>query len=231
MIFRQLFDPATSAFSYLIADPNTGAASLIDPVFGQVERDAALIAELDLKLLWTLETHVHADHVTGAWALKEKMSSKIAVAKASGALDADRYLIAGDTIDVGNFEILVRATPGHTAGCLTFVLADLSAAFTGDCLLIRGTGRSDFQGGDAATLYHSVHDQIFSLPDHCLLYPGHDYHGLTVTSVAEEKRYNPRLGGGVGLDDFITHMASLNLPPPKQIDIAAPANKRCGRPA
>jgi sulfur dioxygenase len=230
LIFRQLFDPQSSTYTYLLGDSDARAAVLIDPVFEQMRRDAALLAELDLRLLWTLETHVHADHVTAAHVLRRRLDSRIAIAAASGAQGADRLLAPGDTVDFGARRLEVRATPGHTSGCLTYVLDDHSMAFTGDCLLIRGSGRTDFQGGDAATMYRSVHEQIFSLPDSCLLYPAHDYRGLTVTSVAEERRFNPRLGGAVAPGDFVGYMANLRLAHPKQIDIAVPANLKCGKP-
>jgi rhodanese-related sulfurtransferase len=151
------------------------------------------------------------------------------VAKASGAEGADRYLEQDDVIGFGNRRLLVRATPGHTGGCVTYVLDDSSMAFTGDCLLIRGSGRTDFQEGDAAAMYRSVREQIFSLPADCLLYPAHDYRGLTVTSVAEERRYNPRLGGDIAVGDFAGYMNNLRLAHPKMIDVAVPANLRCGR--
>ena len=193
-------------------------------------RDAALVEELDLSVCCTLETHVHADHVTGAWAQKQRLGSEIALAETSGADGADRYLRHGDRVPFGDRYLEVRATPGHTGGCLTYVLDDESKAFTGDSLLIRGCGRTDFQQGDAAELYRSVHLQIFSLPDDCLLYPGHDYRGLLVTSVAEEKAFNPRLGGDLSESDFAGYMANLGLDHPKKIDIAVPANMVCGKP-
>ncbi len=230
ILFRQLFDPQSSTYTYLLADPRSREAVLIDPVFEQARRDSALIAELGLTLLATLETHVHADHVTGACLHKQERSSRILLAADGGAEGADRYLRHDDHVRFGDRHLVVRATPGHTSGCLTYVLDDRSMAFTGDCLLIRGCGRTDFQGGDAARLYRSVHDQVFSLPDDCLLYPGHDYRGLTVSSVAEERRYNPRLGGELSEADFAGYMANLGLPHPKQIDIAVPANLKCGRP-
>jgi len=230
IVFRQLFDPTSSTYTYLLGDSATGEAVLIDPVFEQVRRDAALIAELGLKLLWTLETHVHADHVTGAWLLKNRLGSQIALAAASGASGADRLLRDGDRVAFGRRSLEVRATPGHTNGCVTYVLDDEGMAFTGDCVLIRGSGRTDFQQGDARSLYRSVRARIFSLPDSCLLYPAHDYRGLTVTSVCEEKKYNPRLGGEVGEGDYAGYMKNLELPHPKQIDVAVPANLRCGRP-
>jgi sulfur dioxygenase len=229
LVFRQLFDPQSSTYSYLLGDEHSGEALLIDPVFEQVHRDAALIAELGLHLACTLETHVHADHVTGAWLLKRRLSSRIALSEKSGAEGADCYLRHGDKIPFGSRHLEARGTPGHTDGCLTYVLDDHSVAFTGDCLLIRGCGRTDFQGGSAGRLYRSVHDQIFSLPGECLLYPGHDYRGSTVTSVAEEARFNPRLGGVLSEADFTGYMKNLNLAHPKKMDIAVPANLKCGR--
>ena len=230
LVFRQLIDPSSSTYTYLLADRRSMEAVLIDPVFEQARRDAALICELGLRLTHTLETHVHADHVTGAWMFKRQFGSTIAVAKTSGAQGADRYLAHGDRIAFGSRHVTVRATPGHTDGCLTFVLDDESMAFTGDCLLIRASGRTDFQHGDPCRMYQSVHTQIFTLPADCLLYPAHDYRGLTVTSVREERQFNPRLGGEIGEEDFCGYMKNLNLPHPRQIDVAVPANLNCGRP-
>jgi len=231
LIFRQLFDPQSSTYTYLLGDGRSREAVLIDPVFEQSRRDEALLRELELKLVATLETHVHADHVTGAWLLKQETGSQIVLSAESGAEGADRMLRHGDRVAFGNRFLEVRATPGHTHGCVTFVLDDESMAFTGDCLLIRGSGRTDFQQGDAREMYRSVRSQILSLPASCLLYPAHDYRGLTVTSVAEERKFNPRLGGEIGEGDFVGYMNNLGLPHPKLIDIAVPANLRCGRPA
>ena len=231
LIFRQLFDPTSSTYTYLLGDSASREAVLIDPVFEQAPRDAALLAELGLAVVWTLETHVHADHVTGAWLLRQRFGSRIGVSRDSGATGADCLLAHGDRIEFGKRHLAVRATPGHTGGCLTFVLDDQTRAFTGDCLLIRGCGRTDFQNGDSHAMYASVHQQIFTLPSACLLYPAHDYGGLTVTSVDEERRFNPRLGGEISEDDFAGYMRHLGLPHPKQIDIAVPANLRCGEPA
>ncbi len=229
MIFRQLFDPQSSTYSYLLADERTSEAVLIDPVFEQARRDRAMIKELGLTLLFTLDTHVHADHVTGAWLLKQRLGSRIALSAASGAAGADLALAHGERVNFGARYLEARETPGHTNGCMTYVLDDESMAFTGDALLIRGCGRTDFQQGNARTLYRSVHSQIFTLPPSCLLYPGHDYRGLTVTSVEEERRFNPRLGSGVGEADFTGYMNNLGLPHPKQIDVAVPANLQCGQ--
>ena len=231
MIFRQLFDPPSSTYTYLLGDPQTREAVLIDPVFEQANRDGALIGELGLRLVATIETHVHADHVTGAWLLRKRFGSAIVISADSGAEGADRYVRHGDRIAFGKRYLEVRATPGHTSGCITLVLDDESKAFTGDALLIRGSGRTDFQQGDARTLYRSVRSQILSLPPACLLYPAHDYRGLTVTSVAEEQQFNPRLGGQAGESDFVGYMQNLGLPHPKLMDVAVPANLRVGRPA
>jgi sulfur dioxygenase len=230
MIFRQLFDPQSSTYTYLLADGATREALLIDPVFEQARRDAALIEELGLRLRWTLETHVHADHVTGAWLLKEKLGSRIAVSGSSGAQGADKFIEPGETIAFGKRHVQARATPGHTSGCLTYVLDDASMAFTGDALLIRGCGRTDFQQGDPGKLFRSVRAQIFSLPDECTLFPGHDYRGLTATSVGEEKLYNPRLAEGILEQDFVGYMKHLGLVHPKQMEQAVPANLMCGKP-
>ena len=230
MIFRQLFDQQSSTYTYLLADESSREAVLIDPVYEQARRDRALIEELGLKLIWTLETHVHADHVTGAWLLRERLGSRIAVSKAGGADGADVYLNDLDLIRFAKRHLEARATPGHTAGCLTYVLDDRMAAFTGDALLIRGCGRTDFQQGDARTLFRSVRDRIFSLPEGCLIYPGHDYRGLAATSVGEEKLYNPRLGEAIGEQDFVGYMKNLGLAHPKLMDHAVPANLMCGKP-
>jgi sulfur dioxygenase len=230
LVFRQLFDPQSSTYTYLLGDAESGEALLIDPVFEHARRDLALLRELGLRPVATLDTHVHADHVTGAWLLKADSGSQIMLSEASEAQNADRRLKHGDRVAFGGRHVEVRATPGHTNGCLTYVLDDHSMAFTGDSLLIRGCGRTDFQQGSPARLYRSVQEQILSLPPHCLLYPAHDYRGLTVTSVAEEKRFNPRLGGDVNEADFTGYMNNLGLPHPKLIDIAVPANLRCGRP-
>jgi len=230
-MFRQLFDPVSSTYSYLLADLASREALLVDPVYEQARRDTALIRELGLTLRCTVETHVHADHVTAAWRLRQALGSQIIVGARSGAEGADRYVAHGERIPFGNQGLCVRDTPGHTAGCISLVTQDQQMAFTGDCLLVRGCGRTDFQGGDARALYRSIHEQIFTLPDACLLYPGHDYRGNTVTSVAEERAFNPRLGGRLSESDFVGYMENLGLPHPKQIDVAVPANRQCGRAA
>ena len=230
MLLRQLFDSQTGTYTYLLADTKAAEAVLIDPVYEQAGRDVALLSELGLKLLYSLETHVHADHVTSGWLLRKRTGSKIALSENSGAKGADWLLAHGDKIKFGNRFLTVRATPGHTEGCITFVLDTEDMAFTGDCLLIRGCGRTDFQGGSAEQMYGSVHSQIFTLPPDCLIYPGHDYKGLTTTSVKEEKSFNPRLGGQLSEGDFVGYMNNLGLDHPKKMDIAVPANLKCGQP-
>lgn len=230
MIFRQLFDPVSSTYTYLLGDEETHEAIIIDPVFDQVRRDMALLAELGLKLVASLDTHVHADHVTGAWLLANRLGSRIALSEHGGAQGVDLPLAPGRSVSFGKRHVEARATPGHTDGCMTFVLDDRSMAFTGDALLVRGCGRTDFQQGSADRLYRSVHDEIFTLPDACILYPGHDYAGNTCSSVGEEKRFNPRLGATISVEDFRVYMENLGLPHPRMIDVAVPANLRCGRP-
>jgi glyoxylase-like metal-dependent hydrolase (beta-lactamase superfamily II)/rhodanese-related sulfurtransferase len=233
MIFRQLFDQETWTYTYLLADEQSGAAILIDPVLEQVERDAKLIEELGLRLDYILETHVHADHITGAGRLRERLGAKTVFGEAAGVGCSDILISDGDTLDFGALQVEARSTPGHTAGCMTYVVRDneRTMAFTGDALLIRGSGRTDFQGGSAATLYESVHNKIFSLPTGTEVFPGHDYRGHRSTTVAEELAYNPRLGRAVSKAQFINIMAELNLANPKKLHLAVPANSACGRTA
>lgn len=232
LIFRQLFDPASSTYTYLLGDPQSKQAVIIDTVFEHHYRDRALIEELGLKLVASLDTHCHADHVTGAWLMQQATGCKIGISKRYGDAmqGADLLLDHGDRVTFGKHSLEVRATPGHTDGCTTFVTDDHRMAFTGDCLLIRGAGRCDFQQGNAGTLYHSITGQIFSLPDACLVFPGHDYNGRTMSSVGEERVHNPRIGGHADERDFVGFMENLHLPHPKQIAIAVPANMRSGKP-
>lgn len=228
MLFRQLFDLESSTYTYLLADEASREAVLIDPVIENVERDVGLLRELGLTLRYALDTHVHADHVTALGTLRDKTGCRAVLSERAGVGIADVYVKDGDRLRFGRYELEARETPGHTNGCVTYVLGDRTMAFTGDALLIRGSGRTDFQQGDAATLYRSVHEKILSLPDDCLLYPGHDYKGRTVSSVAEEKQHNPRLGGGRTVEDFIGIMGKLQLAYPKKIDVAVPANLHLG---
>jgi glyoxylase-like metal-dependent hydrolase (beta-lactamase superfamily II)/rhodanese-related sulfurtransferase len=230
MIFRQLFDHVSSTYSYLLADELSREALLIDPVFEQHARDVALIRELELKLVYVLDTHCHADHVTGAWLMKRELGSQICLSGAYPAENIDVRLAHGDTLRLGASAIEVRATPGHTNGCLSFVTEDHAQVFTGDALLVRGAGRTDFQQGDPRRLFQSIREQLFTLPDDCLVYPAHDYDGRTASTIGEERRHNPRIGGDAREEDFIGYMRNLGLPHPKQIAVAVPANLRAGRP-
>ena len=228
MLFRQLFDPTSSTYTYLLADETTREAILIDPVIDQIERDLALLDELGLTLRYALDTHVHADHVTAAGTLRQRRGIKTVLSERAGVGCADVLVKDGDQIRFGRYGLVVRETPGHTSGCVTYVMDDETMAFTGDAVLIRGCGRTDFQQGDAHALYHSVHEKVFSLPDSTLIFPAHDYKGRTATSVGEEKMHNPRLGGERSEAEFVAIMNGLNLPYPKQIDAALPRNSTCG---
>lgn len=226
IVFRQLFDAASCTYSYLLADAKCRSAIIIDPVLDQVKRDVKLMEELNVKLLYAANTHVHADHITGTGDIKKLVpDSRSVISKASGA-KADMHVEPMDVLKIGDISLEVRATPGHTNGCVTYVFHDNRMAFTGDALLYRGCGRTDFQEGDAGKLYESVHKQIFSLPDDYLLYPAHNYMGHTVTSVWEERKYNTRLTKTK--EEFIDIMKNLNLCYPKMIDKAVPANMVCG---
>ncbi|KAJ8749263.1 hypothetical protein K2173_018743 [Erythroxylum novogranatense] len=234
LLFRQLFEKESSTYTYLLADVShrDRPALLIDPVDKTADRDLTLAKELGLKLIYAINTHVHADHVTGTGLIKTKVPGvKSVISKASDA-KADLQIDAGDRIYFGDLFLEVRATPGHTQGCVTYVTGDgldqpqPRMAFTGDALLIRGCGRTDFQGGSSDQLYQSVHSQIFTLPKDTLIYPAHDYRGFTVSSVEEEMLYNPRLTKDE--ETFKSIMANLNLQYPKMIDIAVPANMVCG---
>lgn len=226
MIFRQLFEPETSTYTYLLGCPRTRRAILIDTVASEVEHYLALLDTLQLRLVYTLETHVHADHVTGAGLLRERVGSKAVVHRDAGAPCADLMVTNGVVLETGDLELEVRHTPGHTSGCVSYVMAD--CVFTGDALLIGGCGRTDFQQGDAGQLYDSISRQLFTLPPDTLVYPGHDYQGHTVSTIRQEMQQNARLGGGRTRDEFIAIMRQLNLPYPKHIDAALPANQACG---
>jgi len=224
--FRQLFDRDSCTYTYLLADPISKEAILIDPVIELAERDAKLISQLDLKLKYVVNTHVHADHITGTGRLKKLIPGTQSVISRIGGGQADVMVEDGDVVEFGSEKVEVASTPGHTEGCVTYLHKGQGWAFTGDALLIRGCGRTDFQGGSAATLYESVWGRILRLPDNTVLYPAHDYNGQTETTVEEEKKYNPRLTKSK--DEFIEIMNNLNLPYPKKIDESLPANFVCG---
>ena len=226
MIFRQLFAEDTCTYSYLLACERTRRACLIDSVASELKVYVDLLQGLDLKLLYTLETHVHADHITAAGLLRETLGSKSIVHRDAGALCADLLVTDGVLLQIGDIDIEVRHTPGHTQGCVSYVLAD--RVFTGDALLIAGRGRTDFQQGNAGQLYDSINAKLFSLPADTLVYPGHDYHGNTVSTIKQERAKNPRIGQGRSRDELIAVMQALKLDHPKHIAIALPANQACG---
>lgn len=226
MNIEQLFDPVTSTYSYLLWHEKTRTAALIDPVKEQVARDIKLIKQLNLQLKYTLETHIHADHVTGSGLLRDEFNSRAAVHKNSESSCADILLSDGDTLELGDGSINVIYTPGHTNTDITYHIDNI--VFTGDALLINGCGRTDFQSGDAHALYHSITEKLFTLDDDTIVYPGHDYNGFTASTIGREKTFNPRLGNNKTEEDFVAIMDSLILDPPARIDIAVPGNLQCG---
>lgn len=230
MIFRQFFEPESSTYTYLLACPETRQAVLVDPVLETVDRDLGLVQELGLTLAYTLETHVHADHVTSAARLRSLTGSKVACPEMDGTACADVGVSEIQPLDVGSIRLQPLFTPGHTDAHHCYLTETPSSVrvLTGDALLIDGCGRTDFQGGDAETLYRSIHEKIFTLPDDALVYPAHDYQHRHVSNIGQERERNPRLGGGKTVEEFVQIMAGLNLPYPKKMDVAVPANQRCG---
>lgn len=230
-MFLQRFDPDSSTWTYLLSDDISGEAVLIDPVLQQVERDLALLKEHGLELIAVVDTHVHADHITAASALKTVTGATTAVGADCNASGYDRALNDGDEIAFGAQALRAIATPGHTPGSMSFLWQgdDAARVFTGDTLLIGGCGRTDFQGGSSEQLWHSVTQRLFTLPGDTVVLPGHDYHGQSQSSIAAEKRDNPRFVGHT-LESFVAQMAALELPPPRRIAEAVPANKRAGAP-
>lgn len=226
MIFRQLYEPLSSTYTYLLGDKESGQAVLIDPVIASMERDLAEVRQLGLRLAFTVETHIHADHITAALEMKRMVGSKIAVPAGDRLSCADLAIEDGKPFQVGSIALHPLHTPGHTDNHFAYVVND--RVFTGDALLIDGCGRTDFQNGDADALYKSVHQKLFVLPDETLVYPAHDYHERFVSSIAQEKKRNPRLGGEKTLEEFRYTMTNLKLPYPKFIDYAVPGNRQCG---
>lgn len=226
LVFRQMFESTSSTYTYIVGCPKTREAVIIDPVLETSQRDAMIINELGLKLIFGLNTHVHADHITGTHALKKIFPEMRSVLSANSGGKADVFVNEHEEISFGSKSLQVRSTPGHTNGCLTFVLHSDMMAFTGDALLIRGCGRTDFQQGDSRVLYKSIWEKILSLPNDFSLFVGHNYVGLLETSVAEEKQYNPRLTKSE--DEFVEIMKNLNLRHPMQIERAVPANMKDG---
>ena len=226
MIFRQLFEPVSSTYTYLLGCEQTGQALLVDPVMPAWERDLAALNALSLRLAYTVETHVHADHITAALRLRRETGSRIAYPAPSWAPCADLAIGEGSELRLGGIALVPLFTPGHTDDHFSYLVD--GRVLTGDALLIDGCGRTDFQNGDAATLYRSVRERLFSLPDDTLVYPAHDYQGRRVSSIAQERSRNPRLGGDRSLAEFVAIMRELKLPYPKFIDHAVPGNRQCG---
>lgn len=226
MIFRQLFEPLSSTYTYLLGCEHIRQAVLIDPVVIAVERDLEAVAALGLKLAFTLDTHIHADHITAARELKQRAGSRIAGPAFDRLPCTDVGIEEGKPFVLGSIVLEPLHTPGHTDGHFAYRMAD--RVFTGDALLIEACGRTDFQNGDADALYRSVHAKLFTLPDDCLVYPAHDYEHRHVSSIAQERQRNPRLGGDRPLAAFREIMANLDLPYPKFIDYAVPGNRACG---
>lgn len=227
LLFRQLFDLDTCSYTYLVADVNTKAAALIDPVLEQVERDFKLLNELGLTLKFCLETHIHADHVTGTGKLRALTECEGIVPENAQAACADRHISPGEVLMVGDVKISAIETCGHTDSHMAYLVND-THVLTGDALFIRGCGRTDFQSGDAGTLYDRVTQRLFTLPDDMLVYPAHDYRGHTVSTIGEEKQWNPRFVGK-RREAFIQFMNALDLPDPQKMMEAVPANEQCGR--
>ncbi|MEL7228079.1 MAG: MBL fold metallo-hydrolase [Cyanobacteria bacterium P01_D01_bin.36] len=227
MLFRQLFDKESNTYTYLIADEHTKAAALVDPVLEQVERDYKLIGELGLTLEFCLETHIHADHITGTGKFRELTNCLGIVPVSAQAKCADRYVKHDDLLQIGSIQIRAISTNGHTDSHMAYWVNG-THVLTGDALFIRGCGRTDFQGGDAGMLYDRVTQHLFKLPPETLVYPAHDYKGQTLSTVGEEKRLNPRFAGR-SREQFIDFMGSLNLPDPKKMMEAVPANQSCGQ--
>lgn len=227
MIFHQFFEKESSTYTYLVASEQTREAVLIDPVASEIESYEQMLNQLNLKLVYSLDTHVHADHVTAANLLRARFGCKTVLHRNSGVDCGDIFITDRSAIRVGECLIEARYTPGHTNACTSYVIDNM--VFTGDALLIDGCGRTDFQEGNAETLYDSIHKQIFTLPDDTIVYPGHDYKGRLSSTVRHERESNSRLGHGHSKQDFVEIMKNLDLPYPKKIDIALPANKACGK--
>ena len=225
MIFRQLFDSTSGTYTYLLASRRGGEALIIDPVIEKVERYLQLIKELDLKLVKAVDTHLHADHITGLGALRDRTQCITVMGERSKVDVVSMRLSEGDKLTIEGVALDVLYTPGHTDDSYSFLTRD--CVFTGDTLLIRGTGRTDFQNGDARAQYDSIFNKLLKLPDDTLVYPAHDYKGESVSTIGEEKQFNPRLQVK-SVDEYVELMSRLNLPNPKMMDVAVPANMRVG---
>ena len=226
MNVKQLIDLSTCTFTYLLYSNKNKEALIIDPVFEQVERDLDLIKKLNLNLIYILETHVHADHITGASKIKEKTNAKICYGSKTGVKGADIFLNDGDKILLSDFEILTIHTPGHTNGCVSYYVDN--KIFSGDALFIEGTGRTDFQGGSSENIYDSVRKKLFSYPDDTIIFPGHNYKGFLSSTIGFERKFNPNVGDKISKGEFLENESKKERPYPKKFDIAVPANMKCG---
>ena len=229
MLFKQLFEPDSATYSYLIACPDSGECAIIDPVLDTAERDLSVLKSLDLKLTYTVDTHIHADHLSGARRLKALTGSKIVYPAIDELPCADIGVQEGMPFKIGNIEIHPLFTPGHTDHHHAYLIHTPvhSMLFSGDALMIDGVGRTDFQSGDSATLFNSIQQKFFTLPDDTLVYPCHDYELRHISTIAQEKARNKHIAGKT-LQEFIDTMANLNLPYPRKIDFAVPGNQQCG---
>ena len=225
MIFRQLFDSTSSTYSYVLASRHGGEALIIDPVLERVDRYIQLLKELDLRLVKAIDTHLHADHITGLDALRERTRCITVMGEQTKADVVSIRVADGDRVGIEGLSLEALYTPGHTDDSYSYILPD--RVFTGDTLLIRGTGRTDFQNGDPRAQYASLFGRLLKLPDETLVYPAHDYKGDTVSTIGEEKAFNPRLQVK-SIDEYVELMSHLNLPNPKMMDVAVPANMRIG---
>ncbi len=224
---RQQFDYESWTYTYLLIDTETNEAVQIDSVKEQVERDLEIISNLGIKVKYLLETHVHADHITGASDLRDKTGAEVVYGVGAKVPCSDVDLADGETLRFGKYAVKALSTPGHTDGCTSYLIENM--VFTGDALLIRGCGRTDFQQGSSESLYNNVTEKLFTLPDETLVYPAHDYKGRSVSSIGEEKKFNPRLGTAKTREEFYRIMDNLKLAKPKKIDASVPANMKCGK--
>ena len=227
MNIRQLIDNETCTYTYILWDSDTLEAVIIDPVLDQVKRDLDYINKLNLNLKYIIETHVHADHITGALKIKNVTSAEICYGSKTGVNGADILLGDNDTLRIGSVIITALHTPGHTSGCTSYYVDGY--IFTGDTLFIEGTGRTDFQEGSSANTYHSIRNKIFNFPNNTVVYPGHNYKGLTSSTIGYERKYNPNVGDSIKVDDYIKREKNMNRPYPKKFDVAVPANLLCGK--
>lgn len=226
LLFHQLFEKESSTYTYLLADPETREAIIIDSVIETVDRDLKLIEDLNLSLKYVLDTHVHADHITASGEIRKRTGAKVVLSSSYKVSCSDIHIEDGQELHFGTFTVKAIHTPGHTSGCMTYIINNM--IFTGDVLLVRGCGRTDFQDGSSEKLFSSVREKLFTLPDETVVYPAHDYKGFTKTSIGIEKKQNPRLNLTISKDEFINIMAHLDLAYPKKIKESVPANLLCG---